>query len=149
MRKVLSVLAALVCSTTLFAEVVKIGDLWYDLDTSNKTAEVVSNFGTVDDWEYADYSGLTNVIIPATVEYESEVYKVTYINNYAFDGCSKLTSISIGSNITGIGKSVSEGCSALTSVVWNAKHCADMDYTETPYFYGGEHNNNKRPQISS
>ena len=41
---------------------------------------------------------------------------VTSVGNYAFYGCSGLTSISIPNSVTSIGTSAFEGCSSLTSV---------------------------------
>ncbi|GHT47913.1 hypothetical protein AGMMS49965_26130 [Bacteroidia bacterium] len=42
---------------------------------------------------------------------------VTSIGVFAFDGCSGLTSVSIGSGVTSIGMGAFAGCSGLTSVV--------------------------------
>ena len=41
---------------------------------------------------------------------------VTSIGNYAFSGCSGLTSVTIGNSVTSIGGRAFEGCSGLTSV---------------------------------
>jgi len=41
---------------------------------------------------------------------------VTSISNFAFCGCSALTSVSIGNSVTSIGKYAFDGCSGLTSV---------------------------------
>ena len=38
------------------------------------------------------------------------------IPNYAFDGCSSLSSVTIGNNVTSIGDNAFDGCSGLTSV---------------------------------
>ena len=44
-----------------------------------------------------------NVSIPSTVEFEGITYKVTGIAKNAFKNCKKLTSVTIGSNVTYIG----------------------------------------------
>ena len=41
---------------------------------------------------------------------------VTWIGNYAFEGCSGLTSLTIPSSVTSIGNYAFEGCSGLTSI---------------------------------
>ena len=45
---------------------------------------------------------------------------VTSISDYAFQGCSGLTSVTIGSGITSIGAKAFYGCSSLTNIVSNA-----------------------------
>ncbi len=61
-----------------------------------------------------EYQG--NVAIPAEVTYMNRTRKVTSIGNYAFRGCSGLTSVTIGSGVTSIGSGAFYDCSGLTSV---------------------------------
>ncbi|MCI7430444.1 MAG: leucine-rich repeat domain-containing protein, partial [Bacteroidales bacterium] len=65
---------------------------------------------------------------------------VTIIGDYAFEGCSGLTSVMIPNSVTSIGYYAFEGCSSLTSVLWNAKNCADFakyyDEDDEKYYYG-------------
>jgi hypothetical protein len=44
---------------------------------------------------------------------------VTSIGRNAFDGCSSLTSVTIGDGVTGIGYSAFYGCGSLTSVYYS------------------------------
>ncbi len=46
-------------------------------------------------------------------------YPVTVIGDYAFNGCSSLTSITISESVTSIGRYVFIGCSSLTSITVN------------------------------
>ena len=84
----------------------KIGDLYYNLDATNKTAEVT----------YGEYSGLTTANIPASVTYSGTTYSVTSIGDDAFTYCSGLTYVTIGNSVTSIGSRAFYGCSSLTSV---------------------------------
>ena len=100
---------------TLFAwdyERVQIGDLYYNLDATNQTAEVTSLMF----YEEMFYSGLTTANIPASVTFNSVTYSVTSIGQYTFTDCSGLTSVTIPNSITSIGFAAFAGCSGLTSV---------------------------------
>ena len=55
------------------------------------------------------------VTIPSTVTYGNKTYNVTRINNQAFKGCSKITSVFIPESVSYLGASVFEDCSNLTS----------------------------------
>ena len=73
---------------------------------------------------------------------------VTSIGSAAFEGCTGLTSVTIGNSVTSIGDCAFEGCTGLTSVVWNAKNCADFKGTSTP-FYSFNDKFDLRSQITS
>ena len=60
---------------------------------------------------------------------------VTSIAQSAFQGCSALTSITIPSGVTSIDQSAFQGCSALESIVWNAKNYQDFWGEEQTPFY--------------
>ena len=86
---------------------VKVDGIYYNLDDTNKTAEVTNE-------DYDSYSGV--VVIPASFKVNEIDYSVTSIGKSAFSWCSGLTSISIPNSVTSIGKSAFEECSSLTSV---------------------------------
>ena len=80
--------------------------LFYDiLSTEDKTCEV-------SDCSY----NLSTVVIPSTVVNNGTTYTVTSIGEWAFSGCSSLTSIEIPNSVTSIGSSAFSGCSSLTAV---------------------------------
>ena len=59
---------------------------------------------------------VTQVYLNPTVTYNGRTYSVTSVRNYAFDGCSSLTSVAIPNSVTSIGGGAFFGCSSLTSV---------------------------------
>ena len=63
---------------------------------------------------YTDLSG--DLTIPETVTHSSTTYSVTAIGNFAFRGCSGLTSVTIPNSVTSIGNYAFYDCSGLTSV---------------------------------
>ena len=79
---------------------------------------------------YNEYSG--SVTIPSTVTYGGQTYTVTSIGDYAFRGCSGLTSINIPNSVTSIGKYAFQGCTALDVLNYNAVSCAD--FSSTAYY---------------
>lgn len=108
MKRISSILLALYMSIAIFAEKVQIGDLYYELNTSNLTASVVHNYS---------YSQLSNLIIPAYVSHQGLEYRVTSIGEDAFWTYSNLKSVTIPNSITSIGIGAFYSCHGLTSVI--------------------------------
>ena len=82
-----------------------VGDLYYNVDVENKTAEVTDGRMS---------SGA--VVIPASISLYGTDYSVTSIGNRAFMGCFDLTSIEIPSSVTSIGDVAFADCCQLTSI---------------------------------
>ena len=160
-KKMSALLLSVVASIgTMCASNTQVGGIWYNFDSSTKTASVTykgSNVGTM------AYSG--DIIIPPSVTYAGVTYSVTSIGSrafyicanltsvtipnsvtsiedMAFQNCESLTSITIPNSVTSIGSSAFKGCTGLTSVIWNAENCADFGYNTAPF-------NNIRSQITS
>ena len=58
----------------------------------------------------------TEIRIPLQIKYGKYTYEVTSIGDFAFDGCSSLTSITIPNSVMSIGNSAFAWCEGLTSI---------------------------------
>ena len=113
-KKLLTLLLAVAASVgTMFASDTQVNGIWYDFDSSSRTATVT--------YQGASYSAYNNeytgsVVIPASVSYGGRTYSVTSIGNNAFYNCTGLTSVTIGNSVTSIGEWAFYNCTGLTSV---------------------------------
>ena len=82
--------------------------------TNNGTELAVTYLGFYYSSFIDRYKG--NIVIPESVNYNNVTYSVTSIGDNAFNGCSYLTSVTIGNSVTSIGDNAFNGCSYLTSV---------------------------------
>ena len=64
---------------------------------------------------------LTSVSVPATVKIGGYTFNVTAIGDKAFNDCTKLKKVTIGSKVTTIGKQAFNGCKVLTSITISSK----------------------------
>ena len=111
-KKIFTLLLAVAASVgTMFAST-KIGNLYYNLNATDKTAEVTSQNSAYPYWS----TSITTANIPSSVEYNSVTYSVTSIGNLAFCECTGLTSVTIPNSVTSIGGEAFSGCSGLTSM---------------------------------
>ena len=98
----------------------EINGLYYDLDTSSKTAALT--FQSTTSSNYSSLQG--EVVIPSTVENNGVTFTVTSISDKAFANCTSLTGISIPGTVTNVGTTKSDddeylpfyGCTSLKSV---------------------------------
>lgn len=78
----------------------------YTLDDTNHTATVVAHT--------KKYKG--DIIIPQQISFNNLTYAVVAIDDWTFDGCIKLTSITLPETLTTIGEWAFLNCKALTSI---------------------------------
>ncbi|MDE5723214.1 MAG: hypothetical protein K2H99_03415, partial [Paramuribaculum sp.] len=84
MKRCYSLLLAFITALTAMAYDFEVDGIYYSISSSTaKTVSVTYKSGNI-------YSG--EIIIPEKVTYNSTEYSVIEIGNYAFSGCSGLTS---------------------------------------------------------
>ena len=111
MKKIyLFLLALCACFIQMYAETVKIGNLYYSLGTT--TAQVVKDQSS----DKSVYSAYTAVTIPASVTYNNYTYPVTSIGTSAFEGLTNLQSVTLPTSVNTIGTDAFYGCTKLGSV---------------------------------
>ena len=88
--------------------------IYYVWANNEKTELAVSYRGSEESSYSNEYSGI--VVIPETVDYEGNTYRVTSIGDYAFWECKSLTSVIIHNGISNIGKLAFGGCNCITSI---------------------------------
>lgn len=86
---------------------VKIGSLYYNLNSSKKTAEVAP---------YQDNKYEGDISIPSEVTSDGVTYRVTAVAENAFWDCGGLTSIVLPAGLESIGPSAFLACTQLTSL---------------------------------
>lgn len=126
MRKLFTFFLALVTVAAVAEDLssVKIGDLYYDLNTESSTATVVAK-------PSGKYTG--DITIPPSVEYNSETFSVTALVN-AFYDCADLTSVTLPNSVKRVSDYSFYGCSSLESIVAN-----DKIFARLPMSYSGSY----------
>ena len=105
------------------ASKVKIGNLYYYLNSTSQTASVESQNSTYPRWS----TNITSANIPSSVTYNGSTYIVTSISDFAFSGCTNLAFVSIPESVTKIYRTAFSGCTSLSRVNWNCKTCRIED----------------------
>ena len=111
MKKLLLLFAVTLLSFCASAQTVLIDRIYYELNSTDKTAKVTGN---PKNYYGNSYSG--NVVIPQSVTYHDIIYDVICIGYKAFYNCTKLTKISIPNSIAIIEGEAFCNCSELTKI---------------------------------
>lgn len=82
--------------------------IYYNVQQDDKTTVAVTTSPN-------GYSG--NIIIPESVNFQDAEFKVVAIEDQAFIECTKLTSITIGNNVTSIGNGAFYDCTNLNYII--------------------------------
>lgn len=133
--------AAIIEQIKIDRGLVKIGNLYYLLDSEHHTATVTYGGLEADGYATAEYTG--SIIIPATVEHENGTYNVTLIGEHAFQNCTNLTAVTFHDDITEINDYAFHNCSKITNLVLPYKttyihshafsSCTALKTLELPY----------------
>ncbi len=109
MKKLFSLFALVLFSTSIFAHDFEVDGIYYNFLDGDSVE--VTYYG--DDSSSAKYTG--ELSLKSTVTYNDMTYRVTMIGSYAFDDCSGLTgSLTIPEGVTTIGEFAFYDCSGLT-----------------------------------
>lgn len=106
MKKQLLLLVLTILPMAVMADAVEINGIYYNIIEKAKLAEVTTN----------PYKYNGNIVIPEVIEYVGMTYCVTSVGEYAFSGCSGLTSVTIPNSVMNIKDNAFSACSGLTSI---------------------------------
>ena len=98
---------------SLYAHAFEVDGIYYNYSSTTRKAYVTYRGSSYDSYSN-EYTGA--VIIPESVTYNGTTYSVTSISQYAFYGCSGLTSVNIPNSVTSIGNAAFSYCTGLTEV---------------------------------
>ena len=116
MRYRLLILFLVACLSSIVANAhdFEVNGIYYEItDPANFEVQVTYKGSSYSDYDN-EYSG--KVVIPVIVTKGGTTYAVTSIKDYAFYGCSGLTSVTIPNSVTSIKDYAFYECSGLTSV---------------------------------
>lgn len=120
-------LSALGLSQWAMAHDVEVDGIYYNIDTSAKTAKVTYQGTSYASSAATYYSG--DVIIPSTINVDGTTYTVTAIGERAFYNCSSVTSVTMPNSITSIENVAFQHCSQMTDVSFSENITSIADWS--------------------
>lgn len=103
----LALVAIMLTGLSAMAEDIKVGDLYFTLNTEAKTATLARN---------TEYKTLTAVTVPGKINVENIEYTVTAVAQQAFQDCTSLVSLSFEPGVREIGKWAFYRCSGIKTL---------------------------------
>ena len=141
MKSLVLAVMGLLCSMSVSAEDFEVDGIYYNITSQADKTVAVTYQGSYYDSYSNEYSG--EVTIPESITYSGNTYSVTSIGDYAFCGCSSLTSVEFPNSVTSIGDQAFRSCSSLTSVEipnsvtsigeWAFCGCSSLTSVEIPH----------------
>ena len=131
-------------SITIPASVTSIGT--YAFSGCSNLANVYYE-GTIEEWmeisfDYYGNNPLSNganlYVNGDELVTEISIDTATKINDYVFNGCESLTKLTIGSQVTSIGRYAFYGCTGLVEINYNATNLADLSNNNYVFSHAGE-----------
>ena len=105
----------LLCCSAIYAYELKVDGIYYNIVSSVDKTVQVTYFEKSSLYNKTAYFG--EVVIPDSVVYNDNKYKVVGIDEYAFYCCYSLTSIELPAGVASIGNKAFYDCTSLTSIV--------------------------------
>ena len=124
----LTAIAVLLCSVMANAHDFEVDGIYYNIISSDA---VEVTFKGAKENSY-DNEYMYRIVIPSTVTYEENVYRVTRIGSNAFYFCTSLTSVVIPEGVTSIKSFAFYRCSSLTEITF-PKSLTTVDYKAFDY----------------
>ena len=122
--------ALFICTFSNLRASVQVGDLYYNLNSAAKTAEVTYKNCVADTYNAGWHIKSANV--PSTITHNGKVYNVTAIGRNAFCECQSLVSVELPIGIKSIGISAFYGCTQLSDI----NIPSGVSYISSGAFYG-------------
>lgn len=104
LRSLMAGMTAMLTASSLWADAVKVGELYFDLNAATQTATLARN---------AEYKALTTLTVPGTITVDNQTYTVKAVAQQAFQDCASLTSVEFEEGVEDIGMWAFYSCTGI------------------------------------